>query len=169
MPNTMGNRLCTLRKQRNLTQDQLAEAMGVSAQAVSKWENDLSCPDITMLPNLADYFQVSIDSLLRDESHLETPQVVPPEIRKPFEKLLLKIKVRDDDGARVNLNLPLSLIKLGLEMGMETGMLGQINGKTDALKNIDFAAIFQLAEAGVIGKLVEVDDGDGCLVDIYIE
>ena len=36
--------------------DQLAEAMGVSPQAVSKWENDISCPDITLLPQLADYF-----------------------------------------------------------------------------------------------------------------
>ena len=169
MANTIGTRLCTLRKQRNLTQDQLAEAMGVSAQAVSKWENDLSCPDIAMLPNLADYFQVSIDSLLRDESHLETPKVVPPENRKPFEKLLLKIQVRDDDGTRVNVNLPLSLIKLGLEMGLEAGMLGQVNGKTDVLKKVDFTALLQLADAGAIGKLVEVDDGDGCLVDIYIE
>ena len=169
MGNTMGTRLCTLRKQRNLTQDQLAEAMGVSAQAVSKWENDISCPDIAMLPNLADYFQVSIDSLFREESGLETPQVVPPESRKPFDRLLLKIQVRDDDGTRVNVNLPLSLLKLGLEMGVEAGMLGQINGKTDALKNVDFAAIFQMAEAGAIGKLVEVDDGEGCLVNIFIE
>lgn len=169
MSNTMGNRLCTLRKQRNLTQDQLAEAMGVSAQAVSKWENDISCPDIAMLPNLADYFQVSIDSLFREESSLETPQVVPPEIRKPFDKLLLKLQLRDCDGTKINVNLPLSLLKLGLEMGVETGMMGQINGKTDVLKNIDFAAVFQMAEAGAIGKLVEVDDGEGCLINIFIE
>lgn len=168
MANTMGNRLCTLRKQKNLTQDQLAEAMGVSAQAVSKWENDLSCPDITMLPQLADYFQVSIDSLLREESVRETPQVIPPKVRKPFEKLILKIRV-EDKSDKVSLNFPLSFVKLALEMGMESGMLNSMTGNMSALKNVDFAALLQMAEVGVIGKLIEVEEEDGALINIFIE
>jgi len=47
-----------------LTQDYLAENMGVSPQAVSKWENDLACPDISLLPALAGFFGISIDELL---------------------------------------------------------------------------------------------------------
>jgi transcriptional regulator with XRE-family HTH domain len=50
-----------------LTQDQLAEKLGVTAQAVSKWENDLSCPDINMLPKLAELFETSTDALLGRE------------------------------------------------------------------------------------------------------
>jgi transcriptional regulator with XRE-family HTH domain len=52
------------RKKLGLTQDQLAEKLGVTAQAVSKWENDLSCPDITMLPKLAEIFGTTTDTLL---------------------------------------------------------------------------------------------------------
>ena len=61
---TLGKRIAALRKAKGYTQEQLAEKVGVSAQAVSKWENDISCPDITLLPLLADLFGVSVDELL---------------------------------------------------------------------------------------------------------
>ena len=54
----------TLRKQRGLNQEQMAETLGVSAQAVSKWECGGSFPDISLLPIIADYFGVSVDYLL---------------------------------------------------------------------------------------------------------
>lgn len=57
------------RKARGMTQEQLAEAMNVSAAAVSKWENGQSTPDITMLAALADYFEVSIDALVNYQLH----------------------------------------------------------------------------------------------------
>ena len=61
---TMGKRIVQLRKEKGYTQEQLAELCGVSAQAVSKWENDVSCPDISILPQLADVLGVSTDELL---------------------------------------------------------------------------------------------------------
>lgn len=68
MANTLGSRITEYRKTKGITQDQLAEHMGVSSQAVSKWENDLSCPDIALLSKLADYFGITIDKLLRGEN-----------------------------------------------------------------------------------------------------
>ena len=64
MEQTLGKRIMEHRKALGLTQDQLAEKLGVTAQAVSKWENDQSCPDITMLPKLADIFGITTDALL---------------------------------------------------------------------------------------------------------
>lgn len=64
MEQTIGKRIMTLRKSKGMTQDQLAEQLGVSPQAVSKWENDISCPDITLLPRLAEVFSVTTDWLL---------------------------------------------------------------------------------------------------------
>ena len=61
---TLGKRIMQGRKKLGLTQDKLAELLGVTAQAVSKWENDQSCPDITMLPRLAELFHISTDELL---------------------------------------------------------------------------------------------------------
>lgn len=65
---TIGKRIAQLRKESGLTQEQLAEKLGVTAQAVSKWENDAACPDISLLPLLADIFGVSVDFLLGKES-----------------------------------------------------------------------------------------------------
>ena len=171
MNNTLGSRISDYRKRANITQDQLAEKMNVSPQAVSKWENDLSCPDISLLPQLADLFNVSIDELMRgDESKANEARIVPQEQRKPFEKMLLKINMQADDGS-IKVNLPLVLIKAALDIGME---LPQVSGFGDGklgekLKEIDFASILMMVESGVVGKLVEIRSGDNEMIDIIIE
>ena len=55
MNTTLGKRIAALRREKELKQDELAEKLGVSPQAVSKWENDQTCPDISILPLLAKY------------------------------------------------------------------------------------------------------------------
>ena len=59
---TIGTRIAALRKKRGLTQEQLGSQVGVSAQAVSKWENG-GAPDVELLPALADRLGVSVDAL----------------------------------------------------------------------------------------------------------
>lgn len=56
-------KIIDLREKSGLTQEALADKLGITFQAVSKWENGLSCPDITLLPVIAGIFQVSIDEL----------------------------------------------------------------------------------------------------------
>ncbi|MBQ2825853.1 MAG: helix-turn-helix transcriptional regulator [Clostridia bacterium] len=62
----IGNNIKRLRQQKNLTQDQVAEKLGVSYQAISKWETNANTPDISMLPEIANLFGVSIDMLFSD-------------------------------------------------------------------------------------------------------
>ncbi len=73
--NTIGKRIQALRKEREMTQKQLADAVGVTPQAVSKWETDESCPDITALPLLAGALGVSVDALLGGSAP-EQPEAV---------------------------------------------------------------------------------------------
>ncbi len=61
---TLGTMIATLRKEHNMTQLQLAEKMGVTDKAVSKWERDLSCPDVDSLPRLAEIFGITVDEML---------------------------------------------------------------------------------------------------------
>lgn len=68
MKETFSNNLKQYRKQKQLSQEQLAEQLGITTQAVSKWECSLSYPDIDLLPRLADLFGVSIDTLLRGDA-----------------------------------------------------------------------------------------------------
>lgn len=53
-----------LRKDKQITQEQAAEVFGVSPQAISRWENASSYPDITLLPAIASYFETTVDELL---------------------------------------------------------------------------------------------------------
>ncbi len=64
---TISKNLSCLRKKKNITQEQLATALNISPQAVSKWETDTCLPDALMLPLIADYFNVSIDYLFYGE------------------------------------------------------------------------------------------------------
>lgn len=61
--NLLGEKIQSLRKNKNITQTELANAISVSPQSVSKWENDLTVPDISHLPVIARYFGITIDEL----------------------------------------------------------------------------------------------------------
>ena len=60
---TLGERIADLRRERGITQENLAGIIGVSAQAISKWENNATMPDIMLLPIIADTLGVTIDEL----------------------------------------------------------------------------------------------------------
>ena len=107
---TLGNKIAELRKLKQMTQEDLAAQFNVSSQAVSKWENDLSIPDVTLLIQIADFFEVSLDDLLRQQETKKVVQLVPEEIRKPIEKLMFKLIV-SSKGNEVLINLPMKLIK----------------------------------------------------------
>ena len=62
---TLGMMISSLRKEKGMTQLELAEKMGVTDKAVSKWERDLSFPDINSIPKLAEVFEVSVDELMQ--------------------------------------------------------------------------------------------------------
>ncbi len=59
----LGNKIRTLRKQRGISQEVLANHLGVTFQAVSKWENEIAMPDVTLIPVIASFFGVSTDEL----------------------------------------------------------------------------------------------------------
>ena len=73
MKKTMGALIAQLRKEKGMTQLELAQQMGVTDKAVSKWERDLSCPDISTIPHLAQVLGVSVEELMQSKAQ-EPPQ-----------------------------------------------------------------------------------------------
>ncbi|MBQ6844401.1 MAG: helix-turn-helix transcriptional regulator [Agathobacter sp.] len=71
---TLGNKISELRKAKGMTQEALANQLGVSNQAVSKWEANQSCPDIQLLPTIADLFEISLDALFGREEKTSSKQ-----------------------------------------------------------------------------------------------
>ncbi|MBP3447029.1 MAG: helix-turn-helix domain-containing protein [Clostridia bacterium] len=80
----IGYKIKALRKSKGLTQEQLANAIGISFQAVSKWENNIAYPDITLAPVLANFFGVSMDELF-DFSLAEKEEEVKKFVDEAYE------------------------------------------------------------------------------------
>ncbi len=164
MKESFGTRFQRLRKNKGLTQEDVANEVNITPQSVSKWENDLSSPDISILGDLAKLLGVSVDELLGNDTLPET-KYIPEEERKDINKMLLKIIVDSKDGDKVKINIPVAMIKILTDGGL-ISMGGE---KTEALKNIDFNQIYSLIEQGLMGKLVEVESADGDTVIICVE
>ncbi len=129
----LSSRINALRKELGMTQDTLAEKLGVTFQAVSKWENALSCPDIVLLPDIADVFGVSIDSLFGrneegDSSSEQIPQCADEEVQKSADPATgaehAPLPWADDDTLRIGVfrgrsllaQLPDSVKKIKVEL-----------------------------------------------------
>ena len=113
---TLGMMIASLRKENGMTQFELAEKMGVTDKAVSKWERDLSCPDVNTIPKLAEVFGISVDELMqiKAESQDEAKKDVTSIINMIMKAIALAMGV----GVVV-----LSILKkLDINSGM--GMLG---------------------------------------------
>ena len=166
MNTTLGKRISDLRHKKELKQDELAEMLNVSPQAVSKWENDQTCPDISLLPLLAKILGVSVDELLLGES-TEVPvvKIVPKNERKDIKDMLLRIVITSSDGDKVRVNLPLGIIEIAIESGFN---MEQISGN-DSLKNIDLNRIMDMVKQGTIGNILEIESSDGDQIQIFVE
>jgi transcriptional regulator with XRE-family HTH domain len=71
----MGENIAALRRVAGMTQEMLADRLGVTSQAVSKWERQLSCPDVSLLPAVAEVFGVGIDELFAGASADTVPSI----------------------------------------------------------------------------------------------
>ena len=162
--NTIGSRIAQKRKALGLTQESLAAQLGISSQAVSKWENDISAPDISLLPALAKALNCTTDELLSGKT--DEVRLIPEAQRKNTDELILRIRVLSADGDKVRVNLPFALVKALSASGMD--IAAQFSGM-DTLKSIDLERILTLVENGTVGKLVEVESAQGDTVEIVVE
>ncbi|MBP3596535.1 MAG: helix-turn-helix transcriptional regulator [Clostridia bacterium] len=72
---TLGEMISSLRKEKNMTQNDLAEKMNVTDKAVSKWERNLSCPDVNSIPKLAEILGTTVNELLNAQAKQENSKV----------------------------------------------------------------------------------------------
>ena len=104
---TLGMMIASLRKENGMTQLELAEKMGVTDKAVSKWERDLSCPDINSIPKLAEIFGISVDELMQ-----------------------IKAEAQDDEKKNITPLVHMILKGIALAMGVAVAVLS-ILGELD--------------------------------------
>ena len=97
---TLGRRIARLRLAKTATQERLAKELNVSPQAVSKWENDINYPDISLLPDLARFLGVSVDELLSGAS-ASTQETAAQENAAAQESAAEVVSVADDEPAEI--------------------------------------------------------------------
>lgn len=124
---SIGKKISSLRKQNNLTQEQLAEYLNVSNAAISKWESGVSYPDIETIPIIAEIFQVSIDTLFDYEiQNLNLKGII-----NKAEELRVKGKINDvittlEEALKVypnDLNLNLMIAKSLLTKSLDQDLV----------------------------------------------
>ena len=155
------NKFYEMRKAKGMTQEVIAEKMNISPQAVSKWENDLSAPDVSLLLPLAELLGVTADTLLGKEDPAPTRILAE---KKDIDKMVLRILI-NDGGDNVKINLPVALVRVCLE----TGIQPTVTSGNSAIAHLDFNRIFELVEQGIVGELINIDSDDGSNVRIFVE
>ena len=158
----IGNNISLLRKSRNLTQEELAAALGVSAQAVSKWENNSSCPDVSLLTDISDFFSVSVDELLRSENDdiISSAYKIDADSAKSENnyKKNVCINITQPDGKKNTIRIPFSFVKSGLKIVRVFGLDNKTADK-----------ISELVNGESIDKIVDIDTEKGEHITINFE
>ena len=169
---TLGSRIAQRRKALSMTQEEFSQLLGVTAQAVSKWENDISCPDIMLLPKISEVLDISIDELMgiekkftkqeekvSDAGSLKERSSVPD-----VSKLKLRINIIDSRNKPINIALPMPFVMRMANMGIKiSSVLG-----TSAINDSQLEQILELVKNGVAGEIFDFTSDDGTKIKIEI-
>lgn len=150
--NTIGQNIAELRKKKGLTQEELAEKMCVTAQAVSKWERDASYPDVTVLSALAQALGVSVAAIIEGE------QSVPELKEAAADAIARRVLVIKFHMGPANMDMKVQFPVTALKKMMDNGMLLQMIGEEDYPQ---VSSMLESAvETGCIGPIMSVDNND---------
>lgn len=144
--NTIGQNIAYFRKQKKMTQEELAEKMSVTAQAVSKWECDTSYPDITAIQTLSKILGVTPTELINGIQHSAEIKDASQEM---IDRRIVCIEVQVDE-TKIVTRFPVPVIK----KAMENGTLESLVGK-DAYSQV--VSILEMIDSGITGRLVDVN------------
>lgn len=159
---SLGARISEARKSKALTQDDFAQQLDVTPQAVSKWENDLSCPDIMLLPKISEILGISIDELLTGNPKNEEKEKTE---KTDTSKLKLRIQILSPNKNPTNVTVPVSMVKKIAKIG---NGISAITGN-NSISSTQLEDILNLAEEGAIGEFLNVDTDDGTKIIIEIK
>ncbi len=162
----LGKNIAALRKKSNLTQEDLAGRLGVTPQAVSKWENESSCPDIALLPIIADLFGVTVDDLMK-KSEAEMIEAPTPAAKTDDKvsprgasasKKKIYITITQPSGKVTTVNIPWKLFETGLRIGQKFGLEEEIAHK-----------INESFKGEILDEILTVDGENGETIVIRVE
>lgn len=150
---TLGSKIARLRKEKGYTQEEFSQLLDVTAQAVSKWENDLSCPDIMLLPKISQLLGISIDEMLGNPPSQKQEEPKPD---ADIKKLSLKINITAPGKKPVNISFPMATVKKFTKLG--TGISNLVNINSPSIDSNKIDSIFELINDGATGEILNITD-----------
>ena len=159
------------RTEKNLSQEALAESFGISVQAVSKWETGLSYPDITMLPKICDYFNITMDTLFYGEEEPSLRELPDDDKYRVVQCIGNKVISHEeyDSKKKIKLLIPSSSDKkFDLEVWGSADIDGDINGSVNEVGVVNCGGVGGYVQSGGgvncggIGGYVEARGGVNC-------
>lgn len=175
----IGRKISSLRKQKNMTQMDLADSMGISFQAVSNWERGLTMPDISKLPELAELFGVTVDEILGNKEAAKAVEALNE--GKPLENAdgktiaeiapivkpeQLKETVKENKD-KIDLSALIALAPF-LDSDEIYEMVTELS-KSGAVSIKDFAGLAPFMDSDDIGKIAEkAVSGESSIADLAV-
>ncbi len=151
MKNSIGQNIAYYRKKCGLTQEELSVKMNVTAQAISKWENDLSYPDLACINTLAAVLNTTVNNLINGEEDLSGIAVSKNDDVKKKILLISVESKKENHPAKIKLRMPMEAI---------------LEAKNDELLGTFFAGsemdlILTAIKSGSVGPIVDVESDQG--------
>ena len=149
--NTMGEKIAELRKSKSMTQEELATRIGVSPQAISRWENSATMPDIMLLPVLADILDITIDELFSTNKSAASERdidLAPKDAYMSVLDVLCKSFKRSSEYKAEQL-----MQEFKDQRGVQSGIRSM--NSDDTVYAADGLAVAYLAEKGTAVRLLE--------------
>ena len=160
MKEFIGEHIAYYRKKAGMTQEQLSEKMGVTAQAVSKWENGLTCPDLDSVARLSEILGVSVEQLIHGDAAVPSVSVVEtPQVGRRV--LCLQVQTKTPEVFNVTVRFPVELILKAYEMGCLESLVG------DEACFVEQA--IEMIRQGAIGSLVDVETEETVCKIVVVE
>ena len=155
----VSERIQELRKQKGVSQEELANELGISRQAVSKWESGQSFPELDNIIALSDYFGVSADHILKGT---DTPQVtktqtpIPPKHRSPTELMRLYIERKNNENETEEKEI---LFQLAMTQKQKSIL---------AMAILICSAVISVIGAFILGSCFNGGDSDSWIGSLYV-
>lgn len=144
---TIGENIAYFRKKSKLTQEELAEKLSVTSQAVSKWERDTSYPDINGMQALAKTLGVTVDELINGEQILPQINEAP---KDQIDRRIVLIEVQANDTT-VTARFPVPFVNKAIENGTLKKMIGE-----EAF--LHMGALKDMIDSGLTGPIINIDN-----------
>ena len=157
---TRGETIAEKRKSKGLTQEILSEKLGVSPQAVSRWETDQTCPDTSILVKLAGILGCTVEDILEGRDGSISAE-------KKFEDLELRVIIEPVSGDRTEVPIPMPMVERGMKLNLSVRKDQEENG--DKALDFDLSKIHALVRKGLRGEILSFKASDGTQVTVLVE